>query len=117
MKKELTYDDYEAMCQRYEAASFKCGNWWPTITDIKTKIEPRLEQNLEFLIWIEETASKPETPEQKASQEYISGLLRKTLIFVETKEELKAIKKDLSHKKKATPVPPDEIDLNTIEFL
>ena len=94
MKKELTYDNYEAMCQRYDEAPFKCGNWWPSIDDIKTKLEPKLEQNLEFLIWIEETASKPQTPEQKASQEYISNLLRKTLVFVETKEDLKNIRKE-----------------------
>ena len=96
MKKELTYDNYEAMCQRYETAPFQCGNWWPSIIDIKTKLEPKLEQNLEFLIWIEETASRPQTPEQKQSQEYISALLRNTLVFVETKEELKNLKKENS---------------------
>lgn len=99
MKKELTYDNYEAMCQRYEIAPFQCGNWWPSIVDIKTKLEPKLEQHLEFLIWIEETAGKPQTPEQKESQEYISSLLRRTLVFVETKEELKNIRKETSKNK------------------
>lgn len=94
MRKELTYDNYEAMCLRYEEAPFKCGSWWPSIIDIKTKLEPKLEQNLEFLIWIEETADRPRTPEEKESQEYISKLLRKTLVFVETKEELKQVRKD-----------------------
>ena len=56
MRKELTYDNYEAMCLRYDEAPFKCGDWWPSVLDIKTKIEPKVEQNLEFLIWIAETA-------------------------------------------------------------
>lgn len=107
MNKELTYDNYDAMCQRYDVAPFKCGNWWPSIEDIKTKLEPKLEQHLEFLIWIEETADRPQTPEQKASQEYISALLRKTLVFVETKEELRAIRKDTTKStlSKSQPTP------------
>jgi hypothetical protein len=94
MRKELTYDNYDAMCQRYENAPFKCGSWWPSIIDIKTKLEPKLEQNLEFLIWIEETADKPKNEGELASQRYISALLRKTLVFVETKEELKQVRKE-----------------------
>ena len=83
MKKELTFDNYIAMCDRHLALDFQCGNWWPSIEDIKTKIEPKLEQNLEFLIWISETADAPVTEEQKASQRYINELLNNTLVFVD----------------------------------
>ena len=115
MRKELTYDNYEAMCLRYEDAPFKCGNWWPTIEDIKTKIEPKLEQNLEFLIWIEETADRPKTPEQKASQEYISKLLRNTLVFVETKEELKQIRKENGKEVDESEFDEDVYDMEDFE--
>ena len=111
MRKELTYDNYEAMCLRYDEAPFKCGDWWPSIMDIKTKIEPKLEQNLEFLIWIEETADRPKTPEQKESQEYISKLLRKTLVFVETKEELKQVRKENDKDKAYSDFDEDVFDM------
>ena len=68
MKKEVSFDNYIAMCDRFEQLPFHCGDWWPTIEDIKLKLEPKLEQNLEFLIWISETASAPKTEVQKASR-------------------------------------------------
>jgi hypothetical protein len=79
MKKEVTFDNYIAMCDRYQASSFKCGNWWPQINDVKTKLEPKLEQHLEFLIWISETADAPKTEQQKESRDYINKLLRENL--------------------------------------
>lgn len=83
MKKEVSFDNYIAMCDRYAKADYQCGDWWPKIIDIKTKIEPKLEQNLEFLIWIAETANPPKTEQQKESQKYINDLLKKTLVFSE----------------------------------
>lgn len=84
MKKEITFDNYIAMCDRHEKLDFQCGSWWPSINDVKTKLEPKLEQNLEFLIWVSETANPPQTEEEKASQRYINELLKKTLVFIDT---------------------------------
>ena len=61
MKKELTFDNYIAMCDRFDKAEVKCGDWWPTVTEIQTKIEPKIEPFLDFLIWIAETADEPKT--------------------------------------------------------
>ena len=83
MKKELTMEQYIAMCDRYEAAEFKCEDWWPTVREIQTRIEPKVEQNLEFLIWVAETAPYPKTPAQHESRNYINKLLKDTLIFVD----------------------------------
>jgi hypothetical protein len=82
MKKEVSFDNYIAMCDRYAESMFLCGDWWPSINDIKTKIEPKLEQNLEFLIWIVETANPPKTPEQIESKNYINKLLKENLTIV-----------------------------------
>ena len=94
-----------------ENAPFKCGNWWPSIYDIKTKLEPKLEQNLEFLIWIEETADAPTTQEQKESQEYIRNLLKNTLVFVRTKEELKQARKEYNKNKTAENADNEDVDI------
>lgn len=83
MKKEITIEKYDLLCERFANAQFKCGKWWPTIEEIKQNIEPKLDQNLEFLIWITETADKPMTDEQKASRTYINNLINKTLRFVD----------------------------------
>lgn len=67
------------MCDRFDEASFKCGNYYPTIQEIKTYLEPKLDQNLEFLIWISETAGEPSNPDEVDSRTYINDLLNKTL--------------------------------------
>ena len=83
MRKEITIEKYDILCDRYQHASFKCGNWWPTIEEIKMNLEPRIDQSLEFLIWITETADEPVTDEQKQSRTYINNLINKTLRFVD----------------------------------
>lgn len=86
MKRELTFENYITMCDRYQESEFQCGDWWPSVIDIKTKLEPKIEQNLEFLIWVSETANEPKTPQQKESRDYINKLLNKTLVFIEEKK-------------------------------
>lgn len=83
MKTTLSFDDYDVLTERLSNNNFRCGDWWPTIEEIKTYIEPNLNKNLEFLIWISETADTPQTEEQKASKKYINNLLIKTLKFTE----------------------------------
>ena len=82
MRKEITIEKYDMLCERFDKAYFKCGNWWPTIDEIKKNIEPRLDQNMEFLIWITETAAPPVTQEQREARKYINNLINKTLKFV-----------------------------------
>lgn len=90
MKKEVTFDNYIAMCDRYQESEFHCGDWWPDVLDIKTKLEPKIEQHLEFLIWISETANPPKNAKQKESRDYINKLLRENLIFIEEKKKSKS---------------------------
>lgn len=79
MKTTMSFDDYDVLTERLNDNTFKCGDWWPTIEEIKTYIEPHLSKNLEFLIWITETADTPQTDEERASKKYINNLLIKNL--------------------------------------
>ena len=79
MKTTMSFDDYDILTERLNDNPFKCGDWWPTIEEIQTYIEPHLSKNLEFLIWITETADAPQTEEEKASRKYINNLLIKNL--------------------------------------
>lgn len=87
MKKGLTFDKFEILCDRLDKAPFKCGNWWPTIDEVKSNIEPKLEQNLEFLIWIANTANEPQTDEQRESRRYINNLIYDTINANENKRK------------------------------
>lgn len=83
MKKEIPADKFFAMCDRFDAASFKCGNFWPSIHDIQEYIEPNIEQNLDFLIWISETAGEPSNPDEVDSRTYINELIQKHLVLTD----------------------------------
>ena len=83
MKSTLTFDDYDTLTDRLNNNNYKAEDWWPTVEEIKTYIEPNLNKNFEFLIWITETADAPVTEEQKESKKYINNLLIKTLKLVE----------------------------------
>ena len=85
--KEITFDEYEAMCERYEEAPFKCENWFPTIDDIKFRIEPEIDKNIDFLVWIVETCTTPRTDEEKEVVKYINDLIKKNVEFVEQHEK------------------------------
>lgn len=81
MKKEITFDEFAAMCDRFDEADFKAGHWWPTMDEIKTKIEPKIKDMLEFAIWIVETAEPPKNDEEKEARTYLNNLINKNLKF------------------------------------
>lgn len=83
MAKELQADKFFAMCDRFEEIPFKCGNYYPTIREIQEYIEPKIEQNLDFLIWISETAGEPSNPDEVDSRTYINELINKHLKIVD----------------------------------
>lgn len=79
MKKYLSYDDIDALCERISDNKYKCGAWWPSLEEIKTKIEPDMDANIEFAIWISETAEEPVTDAQKEASTYLRSLIYKHL--------------------------------------
>lgn len=91
MKSTLSFEEYDILVERLNDNDFKCGDWWPTVEEIKTRIEPNFNKYIEFLLWITETAEEPQTEEQKESKKYINSLLRKNLKLVdETPDSIKA---------------------------
>lgn len=88
MKRGMTYDDFDAMCERLNALNFKCGAWWPTLDDVKKCIEPNIKSNMEFAIWITETASEPKTEEERQVKHYLLQLINNNLRLKEDDEEV-----------------------------
>ena len=79
MKTTMTMDELDALYERIGSNSFRAYDWWPTVEELKTYVEPHPEPFIEFLIWILETADDPETPEEEESKKYINRLLIKLL--------------------------------------
>ena len=75
MKKELSFDKYDKLIDRLNKIPFKCGSYWPPKEKIDELIEEDLEKNLEFLLWIIETADGPVTKEEEESKKYINSIL------------------------------------------
>jgi hypothetical protein len=75
MRSVISFDDYDKLVERLTDNSFKCGSWWPSVDEIKEYIEPNFNKNIEFLVWILETADPPKDEEEKRSKKYINDLL------------------------------------------
>lgn len=83
IKREMTYDEMDAMCERFANSEYQCGDWWPTMEDIHTRIEPRLKANLEFIIWITETACEPRTEDERQVRKYLLNLINQSIHVTE----------------------------------
>lgn len=79
MKLNMTLKDYDMLCDRLNDNEYKCGNWWPSVEEIKKYLEPKKEEYAEFMLWIVETADAPVTDEEKASRNYLNRLLTNTI--------------------------------------
>lgn len=84
IKREMTYDEMDAMCERFAQSEYQCGDWWPTMEEVQKILEPKIKANLEFIIWITETADEPVTEEQKEVRRYLLRLINQS---VRLKEE------------------------------
>jgi len=83
MKSQMTLKEYDQLCDRIKSNEYQCKSWWPSIKDIEKYIVENPEKYIEFMIWILETASPPETEEEKESKGYLNRILTNTIHFKE----------------------------------
>ena len=57
----MTFDDYDALCERVGTNPYQCDDWWPTPEELKENIGNEINQNIDFLTWIIET-NNPDSP-------------------------------------------------------
>ena len=89
MKKEITYDELDAMLERFEHAKYQCGAWWPTIEEIQKNIEPFIgtkPEIMEFALWISHTAKEPTDVNEKYARSYLNELINENLHIKDRKE-------------------------------
>lgn len=68
--------------------AYKCPRW-PTMTEINTKILPNLDAMLPFLMWVNETAPKPTTQEEKMAKAALIEIMKGNFKYEKTVGEPK----------------------------
>ena len=79
MRRDYSYDELDAMCERFAEAEFQCGEWWPTMQQVKERIEPQIKTLLDFVIWITETAVSPKNEEEELVRKRLLQLINANL--------------------------------------
>lgn len=80
--REYTFDEFAQLCDSFDEIGWKNNNWWPSVKDIETVIAPRIDEMLEFVLWITETSEKPTTPEQQESSRMLKKLANDNMNIV-----------------------------------
>lgn len=83
---KMTYDQYDKEVERMHSMPFGC-DWQPPVADLKKNINPKSEKDMLFLIWVMETAPKPETEEEEKSKKEISRILYSELALFDEGEQ------------------------------
>lgn len=71
----ITQSKFDEMCDAYDAMRYKCDDWFPTIEEIKTYLEPNIEHDYKFALWILETSHPPKTEKEKEARRYLMSLV------------------------------------------
>ena len=85
--KKMTFEQYDALVERLGNNEYQCGDWWPTVDELKSKVGHNTAKYMEFLIWIVETADEPTEQWQVESQNYINKLLNNYIMLVDEEDE------------------------------
>ncbi len=83
VKTTMTFDELDALQERISQNEYRCGNWWPTVDELKERVAPHPEKYIEFLMWILETADEPVEDWQKQSKGYINRLLNSCITIID----------------------------------
>lgn len=79
MKPNMTYDEFDAMWQRFEDSNTNNDEWFPTLHEIKTHIESNIKTMLEFAIWLDATSREPITEEEQTARRYLRDVIKRNL--------------------------------------
>ena len=78
----LTQSKFDELCETLSQMQYKCEGWFPTLEEIKTRLEPTIEHDIKFALWILETSGSPKTAEQKEARRYLMTLVYSVLNIV-----------------------------------
>lgn len=78
----ITQNRFDELCESLNEMQYKCDGWFPSLEEIKTKLEPHIERDIKFALWILETSKPPQTDAQKEARRYLMNLVNSVLDVV-----------------------------------
>ena len=71
----MKQEKFDKLCDAYDNMEYQCGNWFPSLEEIKTQLEPNIEKEIKFAIWILQTSNPQTTKEGKEARRYLMNLV------------------------------------------
>ena len=71
----FTQEEFDNMCEALGAMDYQCGSYFPSLKEIQEKLEPNIERDIKFALWLLETSTEPKTPEKKEARRYLMNLV------------------------------------------
>lgn len=71
----ITQSKFDEMLEAFETMQYRCDDWFPSIEEIKEYLEPNIERDYKFALWILETSNEPQTQKKKEARRYLMNLV------------------------------------------
>lgn len=81
--KNITYEQFDTLCENAKKIEFKPDGWFPTVDEIEENIKPNVYKMINFILWILENNDLPKTKEDKESFKLLNKLIKDNYNFVE----------------------------------
>ena len=91
MAVDFTQTEFDKLCDYMDELSFRCSSWFPTIEEIKEKLEPNIERDIYFAIWILETSDEPTTRSGIEARRYLMQLVNNHMFVREPRQKYKRV--------------------------
>lgn len=91
MAVDFTQTEFDKLCDYFDQFEFQCGPWFPSLEEIKEKIEPNIDENIYFAIWILQTSRAPETDKVKTARRYLMRLVNDNIVVREPRQKYKRV--------------------------
>ena len=79
----IAQDKFDELCDSLSAMAYQCGDWFPSLKEIKTTLEPNIDRDIKFALWILETSNPPKTQEAKDARKYLMTLVYNHLNIID----------------------------------
>lgn len=89
MAVDFIQTEFDRLCDYMEEMPFRCGSWFPSLQEIKERIEPNIDRDIYFAIWILQTSDNPATEEDKVARRYLMQLVNDNIVVREPRQKYK----------------------------
>lgn len=87
---ELTEEKLEKLLAENEHVLYTCGDWFPTLQEIKAFIEPHMDSVpvVRFALWVLETSTPPSSSADKEARRYLMDLVYSHIVYPEEEDDM-----------------------------